>query len=77
MLTKAFQTHFLHIFSRWQGDFSQNESLAWNGTGFITIEYAQDFDCSVAGGYAVTLQSEVLSVPESEKYPALDSRCTV
>ena len=57
--------------------FSQNESSAWNGTGFINIEYAQGFECVVAGGYAVTLQSEVLSFPESEKYPALDSRCTV
>ena len=77
MLSKAFHTHFLHNFKRWQGGFSQNESSAWNGTGFINIEYAQGFECVDARGYAVTLQSEVLSFPESEKYPALDSQCTV
>ena len=65
MLTKAFQTYFLHIFSRWQGGFFQNESSAWNGTGFINIEYAHDFDFVDAGCYAVTLQSEILCFPQS------------
>ena len=77
MLLKVFQTHFVHNFSKWQGGFSQNESSARNGTVFISKEYAQGFECVVAGGYAVTFQSEVLSFPKSEKYPALDSRCTV
>ena len=77
MLSKVFHTHFLHNFSKWQGGFSQNESSAWNGTGFINIEYAQGLKFVVAGCYAVTLQSEVLSFPESEKYHALDSQCTV
>ena len=55
MLSKVFHTHILHNFSKWQGGFSQNESSAWNGTGFINIDFAQDFDCTVAGGYAATL----------------------
>ena len=55
MLSKVFHTHILHNFSKWQGGFSQNESSAWNGTGFITIGFAQDFECTVAGGYAATL----------------------
>ena len=55
ILSKVFHTHFLHNFNWWQGGFSQNESSAWNGTGFINIAFAQDFDCTVAGGYAATL----------------------
>ena len=55
MLSKVFHTHFLHNLNRWQGGFSQNESSAWNGTGFIKIAFAQEFVCTVAGGYAATL----------------------
>ena len=55
MLSKVFHTHFLHNFKGDKGIFSQNESSAWNGTGFINIAFAQDFDCTVAGGYAATL----------------------
>ena len=50
--------------------FSQNESSAWNGTGFIKIAFAQDFDCTVAGGYAATLQYEVLTFEKVESPPA-------
>ena len=55
MVSKGFHTQFSHNFSRWQGGFFQNESSAWNGTGFTNIAFAQDFDCTVAGGYAATL----------------------
>ena len=52
---KSISHSFLYNFSTWQGAFSQNESSAWNGVGFINIAFAQDFDCTVAGGYAATL----------------------
>ena len=52
---KSISHSFLHNFNWWQGGFSQNESSAWNGTGFINIAFAQDFDCIVAGGYVTTL----------------------
>ena len=55
MLSKVFHIYFLHNFCKWQGGFSQNESSAWNGTGFMNIAFAQDFDCTGAGGYAATL----------------------
>ena len=55
MLSKVFHTHFLHNFNWWQGGFSQNESSAWNGTGFITIAFAQELDCTVAGAQGAQL----------------------
>ena len=71
MLSKVFHTHFLHNFNRWQGGFSQNESSAWSGTEFLNIEFAQEFDCSVAGGYAVFLQFDVLTFLWIWKIPCL------
>ena len=50
--------------------FSQNESSAWNGTGFIKIAFAQDFDCTVAGGYAATLSYDVWTFEKVESPPA-------
>ena len=52
---KSISHSFVTQFEQVTRDFSQNESSAWNGTGFINIAFAQDFACTVAGGYAATL----------------------
>ena len=69
---KSISHSFFYTILRGERGFSQNESSAWNGTGLIKMEFAQDYDCAVAGGYAVTLQSDVLSFSWIWKIPCLD-----
>ena len=52
---KSISHSFFYTILRGERGFSQNESSAWNGTGFIKIAFAQGFDCTDARGYAVTL----------------------
>ena len=67
---KSISHSFFYTILRGERGFSQNESSAWNGTGFINIAFAQDFECTVAGGYAATLWYEVLTIEKVESPPA-------